>query len=118
MKNILLIDDDPIIRELFKRILQSYNLTTLSSFPDIASVDIFNYDLIISDFNIGHYTGLDVLKYLVEHKYRGAVIVNSGNDHCRTIIENSHYYPIVNAYLTKTESIEKILATIKKIIKE
>lgn len=118
MKNILLIDDDFIIRELFKRILVAYNISTLSSFPDIAATDIFKYDLIISDFNIGAYSGLDVLKYLIEHKYKNPVIINSGNEQCKEIIENSHYYPIVKAYLTKTENVKTILNTIKNVIKE
>jgi len=116
MKNILLIDDDFIIRELFKRIITDYNLKTLSAFPDIASVNIFDYDLIITDFNMGAYTGLDVLKYLIEHKYKGAVIVNSGNDNCKEIIENSYYYPLVKAFLTKTENIITIKNTIKKVL--
>jgi len=71
--NVLLLEDDPMDAELITREIQKVakgsEVTIINDFEAFAKdVNSKVYDLIISDYNLNSFTGLDVLRFLQEQK--------------------------------------------------
>lgn len=122
MVNILVLDDEEHIaklKELYLRTLgySTYALTSVEralELEDTSIAPISNADIIISDFDMGNNTALDLLEYLKQENLKKKVIIHSGNQNCKSIIKKVGYDSLVNKYLDKTSS----LFDLKQIIKE
>lgn len=79
---ILVIDDDPVVPELFQKVLSSdgHNVDIALSGSD--GLKMFKrvnaYDLVITDLHLGDASGLDVLKVIKEFSPRTEVIILTG----------------------------------------
>lgn len=122
MVNILILDDEEHVTKLKELYLKTlgYSIYALTSveraleLEDTSIAPISNADIIISDFDMGNNTALDLLEYLKQENLKKKVIIHSGNQNCRSIIKKAGYDSLVNKYLDKTSS----LFDLKQIIKE
>lgn len=66
---ILLIDDDPVVLQATRRVLSSVGeVTTLSDPKEIFNLDLGQFDIIVSDFDMPQMSGRGVLLYFMnEH---------------------------------------------------
>jgi CheY-like chemotaxis protein len=65
MYNILLVDDDPDVRKLVKKILEKsgYNVVAVDNgLSALSAINEHSYDLLLSDANMPQYSGFDLLK--------------------------------------------------------
>ncbi|NQU67610.1 MAG: response regulator [Candidatus Marinimicrobia bacterium] len=81
--NILYIDDNPhdieLIRHALKKNGMNFNLEIANSkYEFLSHLEKLNYDLVLTDFNILGYTGLDVIKEVKERDSKIPVIVVTG----------------------------------------
>jgi DNA-binding NtrC family response regulator len=78
---LLVIDDDPVIRETLQRVfLSSYDCDISDgSEPVLESLDTREYDAIITDVSMPGVDGLQVLKRIQARRHKTPVIVISGN---------------------------------------
>ncbi|MBE0463472.1 MAG: EAL domain-containing response regulator [Halomonadaceae bacterium] len=78
--NALVIDDDPEIQLLGKLLLekQGYRAVTVGSLGELARrPSLLNVDLILLDFGLGEFTGLDILDYLHDLRLNAAILLIS-----------------------------------------
>ncbi len=82
-KNILLVDDDKTILELFSELLSSYNYNVLSSDCGMDALEKFNsntlFDLIIIDKTMPDMDGLELIKKIRESNTELPIILISGS---------------------------------------
>ena len=104
---ILVVDDDPDIREELSELLKDEGYTVFSASSPVEAKAFERIDYIISDFNLGaDESGVDVLTY---HKKRGAkTILMSGSD-CEAFMTES-----VDMYIKKPFHIDYLLKAIKE----
>lgn len=78
---LLVIDDDPVIRETLQRVFSSTYDCDISDGSEhvLESLDKCDYDVIITDVSMPGVDGLQVLKRIQAHHYKTPVIVMSGN---------------------------------------
>ena len=122
MVNILILDDEEHVTKLKELYLKTlgYSTHALNSveraleLEDTSIAPISNADIIISDFDMGNNTALDLLEYLKQENLKKKVIIHSGNQNCKSIIKKASYDSLVDKYLDKTSS----LFDLKQIIKE
>ena len=122
MVNILILDDEEHVTKLKELYLKTLGYSTYSlnsveralELEDTSIAPISNADIIISDFDMGNNTALDLLEYLKQENLKKKVIIHSGNQNCKSIIKKAGYDSLVDKYLDKTSS----LFDLKQIIKE
>ncbi len=93
-----LVSDKILIERQIKKILSAPKILHLTNFADVkASVELFNPDIIISDYNLPSYSGMDVLNYVNTLKKEIPVIFVTGtiDDEelaAATILTGAHGY--------------------------
>src|SRR5258708_15618531 len=77
---ILIIDDDEQIRALLRDLLRpNHNCTTVGSAEEaLAILNSINFDLVISDINMGGISGLDLVPLVLERTPDTVVVMISG----------------------------------------
>jgi len=80
---ILVIDDEPRICKLFKRILQTLRpgsevMTFLDGKTALAQLEKQSFDLVITDYQLPGMNGLEISRYVSEHRPGIPVILVSG----------------------------------------
>lgn len=116
-RNILIIDDEVDICMLLKRFLERKDFsveTVLTGKEGLRQVSKSNYDLIISDFRLPDFNGLDLLKEIKILKPTIPVIVITGYSDIRMAVEVIKYGAF--DYVTKPLYPTEILATIKEAL--
>ncbi len=91
MSRILVIDDDPGVRESMERMLQSagYTVQTAATGEDGLALARGNgYDVILSDMRMPGISGIEVLRKLREHHVDSAFIVMTGFGTVDTAVES------------------------------
>ncbi|MGC2234570.1 MAG: EAL domain-containing protein [Pyrinomonadaceae bacterium] len=87
--NILIVDDEPLVRNLLRDILsEDYNCTTVESAEKALSLlkqETFN--LVISDINMGGMTGIELIPNVYKSSPDTVVMMISGNDKIDSAIE-------------------------------
>jgi len=83
-ERILLVDDEPALAEVGKRILEQYGYTVTAKDSSLDAYEAFradpdNFDLIITDLTMPHLTGLELTRELRGIRPRIPVILCSGN---------------------------------------
>ena len=77
----LVVDDDADIRSLCEHLLiqRGYCVDTATGLEELArSPHRLQVDLILLDFSLGEFTGLDILEYLSDLKIGASILVISG----------------------------------------
>lgn len=81
MASVLVIDDDPVIRKTLQRLFSKEHEceTADGSEQGLASLELEDYDTIITDVSMPGVDGLQILKRIQARHLRTPVIVISGN---------------------------------------
>lgn len=114
IQNILIIDDElETAKPLQLYLNKSYNCKLLSlerafELEDTSLVPISKADVIITDFDMGENTAIDLLEYLYKNKLSPIIIIRSGNVNCKHIISKTIYENLVYLYLDKITSLKDI----------
>lgn len=89
---ILIIDDDSHVRNLLVELLSDeYHCTNVASAEDaLAVLDSIQYDLIVSDINMGGISGLDLVPLVHRNSPDTVVVMISGQQTIETAIEAMH----------------------------
>lgn len=80
---IVVIDDDPFIRDLILQMLQGVGIANCRGYEDAAEAlasDISETNVFICDLNMPGMDGVTLLRHLAERQYGGQVILLSGED--------------------------------------
>lgn len=81
LKKILIIDDEPVICNTLKALLESYDYQVITAFNGAEGIECFTAespDMIISDINMPVMNGFEVCEYIRKHNAEIPVIVLSG----------------------------------------
>jgi len=79
--NILIIDDEPMIREVFAAFLEQWGYTSMEAENGRVGLEIFDrekIDLVLTDLDMPVMAGLEVLAYIHEHSPDTPVVIISG----------------------------------------
>ena len=116
-KNILLVDDDKTILELFSELLSSYNYNVVSADCGTNALNKFsntpNFDLIIIDKIMPDIDGLDLIKMIRESNYEIPIILTSGS---HETIEQDLTYLGINKKIKKPFDFEEMLDEIQNLL--
>lgn len=83
IKTILLVDDNKAFIELLSSILRRDSLKIITAYCQDEALDKIKnlqFDLIISDYDLGNGNGLSILEYLREHNINTKFIMLTGID--------------------------------------
>ncbi len=124
--HILIVDDDQMIREMLKKILNKagYNVKTLeSSGQALEELIDFKYHLILLDGNMPGISGFELLKYCRKHHPLMEVIMISGNQDMNSAVSTIKdgafdYIPKPFTIPQITEVVEKAIAKRKYTINQ
>ena len=113
---ILIIDDDEPIRNLLKDLLGSENdCTTVGSAEDaLAILKIINFNLVISDINMGGISGLDLVPLVLERTPDTVVVMISGQQTVNSAIEAMRAGAF--DYITKPLDLRHVETAVKRAL--
>lgn len=117
MATLLLIDDDPAIRDLLKMLFSGPNECHTADRAEQALqfLEFQNYDVVITDVSMPGLSGVEVLQRVRQHRGSTPVIVISGrpDQYRETVLEMGAF-----AFFAKPFSIGEIEASVKNAIAE
>lgn len=115
MGKILLVDDEPNIRLLYKELLNDEGYEVLEAETGKASFDILRrepIDLVVLDIKLRLESGLDVLQNLTKEFPSLPVILCSAY----ASFQDDYISWLAEAYIVKSSDTEELLKVIKKIL--
>src|SRR5436190_9233707 len=114
--SILVIDDDEQVRKLLKQILQpDYDCTlTVSAEEALETLNTKEFDLVLSDINLGGMNGLELVPAILEKNPDTVVIMISGQHTIESAIEAMR----VGAfdYVTKPLDLRHVAGALKRAL--
>ena len=119
MYKLIIVDDERRIREGLKNIVdwEKLGFMVTELFPDgqdvIEYLDYVIPDVILTDIKMNHVSGLDVAKYVFEHRLPCKVVLISGYQEFELALQGLKYG--AEDYLLKPTEVDKIEATFAKI---
>ena len=119
MSNILIIDDDPIIRDTLQEILEYENYEidlAVDGEEGLAKVLAGNYDAVICDIKMPKMNGIEVLERAVGEKPDSTFVMISGHGDIDTAVEATKK----GAYdfLSKPPDLNRLLLTVRNAIEK
>ncbi len=115
MEKILLVDDEPNIRLLYKELLNDEGYKVLEAETGKASFDILRrepIDLVVLDIKLRSESGLDVLQNLTKEFPNLPVILCTAY----TSFQDDYISWLAEAYIVKSSDTEELLKEIKKVL--
>ena len=115
MEKILLVDDEPNIRLLYKELLNDEGYKVLEAETGKASFDILRrepIDLVVLDIKLRSESGLDVLQNLTKEFPNLPVILCTAY----TSFQDDYISWLAEAYIIKSSDTEELLKEIKKVL--
>ena len=111
--NILIVDDEEVMRDFLQDVLESFNVEIACNGEEaISKLDKKKYDLIITDMKMPGKSGEDVVRFAKEKYPDSKIIIISGYS---TLYSVSNALRCgVNAFLSKPFTIKQIRAVVAK----
>ena len=81
-KNVLIIDDEPVMQEFVSRVVRSngFDSTSLSDARLLSAQDILSFDMVILDLGMPELDGIEVIRILARNGCQSKLILISGMD--------------------------------------
>ena len=119
MKHILIVDDEPHIREILRHILtrEGYRVSDVESARE--AVDIVRREppqLIISDLQLEEADGFELIDQVKQLAPDVPVILLTGVLFDPSVVQQLSQQTRIAAYLEKTSSLERILGEVKRLL--
>ena len=117
-ERILIIDDEPQIRDLLTDLLrEEYDCTEATSAEEaLAVLAASDFDLVLSDINMGGISGLELVPHVHQRAPETVVVMISGQQGIETAIEALH----VGAfdYITKPFDVRHVEAAVRRAMEQ
>jgi two-component system, NtrC family, response regulator HydG len=117
MQSILIVDDDRDICLILSRFLAKNNFTVNSAYTADEGLRLLRqneYDLVLCDFKLPDFTGIELLQKIKVINIHTAVIIITGYADIKTAVETFKYG--ANDYITKPLFPDELLASIKEVL--
>ncbi len=117
--NVLVVDDEPVVGELFTDLLKKEDCTVQSVLSGEESLDIIkkeNFDIVLLDIKLPDINGLEVLKKMKELKPNLIVIMITGFGYDEDLIAKSWDYGC-SGYIGKNMPIAQIMSNFRLFVK-
>jgi two-component system response regulator HydG len=117
MQSILIVDDDRDMCLMLSKFLTKNSYVVNSAFTADEALRLLRsneYDLILCDFKLPDYTGIELLQKIKVINPKLAVIIITGYADVKTAVETFRYG--ANDYITKPLFPDELLASIKEVI--
>jgi len=116
--NILLADDDPVIRKLVESILVNLGQNVEVVTDGKEAIEVFTrrpgvFDMLITDHSMPHANGLELVRYLRANGFEGKIIVISGS--LTPELEALYLARHVDKILQKPFTMERLRETLEGI---
>jgi DNA-binding response OmpR family regulator len=117
MKSVLVVEDDTMLREMYKRLLQTQNYSVLCAVDGESGLEMaLNHrpDVILLDLEMGKVGGFELLEKLRENEWgkQAKVIIFTNHDaNDEALLKVMQYQPIyylMKASVSPTQILEKI----------
>ena len=118
-KVIMIVDDDPKIRDLVKAMLEKYGFQTIDSEDGETALDQYTNqpaDLVILDIGIPGMSGLQCLEKILSLDQKAKIIISSG--HIDIDIHQQVLAKGAKAVLPKPYTIHELFDTVKTVLAE
>src|ERR1041385_5985270 len=103
---VLLVEDEPPLRQLFSFTLQQENLIVLPTCRAAEALQIFrshmNVDLLVTDFELDDMTGIELAERILEEKPRPKVLIMSGYPETADLAMEKGYHFLAKPFLPAT----------------
>jgi DNA-binding NtrC family response regulator len=117
MTRILVIDDEQEVRQAYKTVLEKLDCQVHTAKDGLEGLDQFIqriYDVVITDYNLSHLDGLQMLEHFQQIDARVPIIFSSGladEDVIDEVMQNGAF-----AFIPKPAKIEQLLINISRAI--
>lgn len=114
---ILIVDDEPNIRQSFSSLLEDERLPSDSAATyreAVALIDRIDYDLVLLDLNLPDRSGIDILKHTSQQHPAPVVLVISGQSEIATALQAVRLGAV--DYLEKPVPPEKLIASVRSCL--
>lgn len=117
-QKILIIDDEPQIRILLRDLLgEEYDCTIVSSAEEaLAVLEASDFDLVLSDINMGGISGLELVPHVHQRAPETVVVMISGQQGIETAIEALHAGAF--DYITKPFDVRHVEAAVRRALEQ
>src|SRR6267154_973995 len=117
-EKILIIDDEPQIRILLRDLLaEEYLCTVVGSAEEaLAVLAASDFDLVLSDINMGGISGLELVPHVHQRAPETVVVMISGQQGIETAIEAMHAGAF--DYITKPFDVRHVEAAVRRALEQ
>ncbi|OJU73799.1 MAG: hypothetical protein BGO09_00165 [Bacteroidetes bacterium 47-18] len=119
MKNILVIDDDPIIQNVLEKVLvkEGFHVEVAGNGKEgLSKLDLMKYDLVITDLMMPYANGFEIISKLKQHSNtsNAAVIVVSSITHEASVMDS--FKLGVDEYIRKPIMVGELILRVNKLL--
>lgn len=116
---VLVVDDDPFVREMLAEILKAGNYTVVTAENGVQALDLYHdisdLNLILSDMNMPEMDGMGIIRNLREKKAEIPIVILTSNTEMAMALKAIRAG--ANDYLLKDENIEDtLLFSVEKVL--
>lgn len=115
MSQVLLVEDDPIVRQAYSKVLRRGGLETETAADGVEALEKLRtggFDAIVSDINMPRLSGIEFLRAIRELSLDVPVVLVTGGPGLETAVRAVEYGAF--RYLTKPVDIEALLDTVQR----
>lgn len=116
-KEILIVDDEEVMREFLSEVLEDFNVETAADGKEaISKLQAKSYDLIITDMKMPGVSGEEVVQFAKKTCPNSSIIVISGYSSLFSVGNTMRFG--ISAFLSKPFSIKQIRSEVEKSLAE
>jgi CheY-like chemotaxis protein len=116
---ILIVDDEPAVRELFEDLFKGENCSSVSCATGEETLELLKkdkFDVVLLDIKLPDMNGLEVLKNIRDIHKTLPVVMITGFGYDEELIAKSKQFGC-SGYIGKNMPVAQIIATFKQIVK-
>ena len=117
-RKILLIDDDKELSEEMSEFLADEGYQVQVAFDGLEGEKLIKknqYDIILLDFKMPAFNGVDLLKRMKKVKLKSKIILISGRPFLEKEIKKQGLLPMISGFISKPYDVNRLLNTLKLV---